>query len=110
MRDYCISYKCEATSLDNGEESQEWEIVAVACICFEKELWNDANAELRNYDAMFNPDKVSEPPVSIKKSTTKEYHNFKRFSVYLGCFIFQIQFKRIHYRILIKCIIFRSLI
>ena len=99
MRDYCISYKCEATSLDNGEESQEWEIVAVACICFEKELWNDANAELRNYDAMFNPDKVSEPPVSMKKSNTKEYHSFKRFSVHLGYFIFQIQFKKIHYRI-----------
>ena len=83
MRDYCISYKCEATSLNNGEESQEWEIVAVACICFGNELWNDAKAELRNYDAMFNPDGVSEPPVSMKKSTTKELHNFKRFSEYL---------------------------
>ena len=90
MRDYCISYKCEATSLNNGGESQEWEIVAVACICFEEELWNDAKAELRKYDSMFDPDKVSRPSVSTKKSATKELQNFKRYSEYLGCCIFRI--------------------
>lgn len=60
------------------KEFYEWEVVAVACICFEKALWEEAKAELKEYDAMFNSDTVVLPRRSSKKLNTDSLPNFKR--------------------------------
>ena len=70
-----MSYKC---SINDEKESQEWEIVAVACICFEKELWNKAKEDLRKYDLMFSADKKIHQGPSEKSDLTP-IENFKRY-------------------------------
>ena len=48
VEDYCLVYYCE-----NGEAA-EWSIVAEACVCFENTMWDDAKAQLKEYDSLFN--------------------------------------------------------
>ena len=69
-----MSYKC---SINDEKESQEWEIVAVACICFENELWNKAKKDLRKYDLMFSSDKKTRQ-ISSERSNLTPLQNFKR--------------------------------
>ena len=81
VKDYCISYKCETTIIDEENETQkwDWEVIAVACVCFEKELWDEAKAELKKYDKMFDSKKDLPHLASSKTSKSKELQNFKRF-------------------------------
>ena len=69
-----MSYKC---SINDEKESQEWEIVAVACICFEKDLWNTAMKDLRKYDLMFSSDNAIHERQS-ERSNLAPLENFKR--------------------------------
>ena len=65
-------------------------MVAVACICFDKALWDEVKKELKGYDAMFDSDTVVAPRSSSKKSNSNGSPNFKRFLMYLKRYRFRL--------------------
>ena len=45
MEDFCVGYHCD---------EPQWRVIAVACVCFENALWEDAEVKLKEYDSMFD--------------------------------------------------------
>ena len=71
-----MAYKCEDTSVSEDEYSVGWEVTAVACICFEEALWEEAKVELKEYDAMFDTSLGSDTQ-PIADSTLDELQSLK---------------------------------
>jgi hypothetical protein len=65
----------------------EWDVVAVACVCFEKPLWDKAEQELKEYDAMFNSSTNEMHWDTSNESSLEEINNLKRYITVVKCIL-----------------------
>ena len=55
---------------NDNEDLHAWKVVAQACVCFETELWEIAQTQLKHYDSMFTsaePVQNASPLASLKR-------------------------------------------
>ena len=72
VHDFCVGYYCD-------EDETEWIVIAKTCICFEKNLWNQAHAKLEEIDLMFggNQSLSNKAASNAKQSDNSHLNNLQ---------------------------------
>ena len=70
VHDFCVGYYCE---------DPDWIVIAKTCICFEKNLWNQAYTKLAEIDLMFggNQSLSNKAASNAKQSDNSHLNNLQ---------------------------------